>query len=198
MCSSDLNPVDADYRVNVESDSTVRADLTQKKEEMGEFLQGSAAFFQTAGPIIAQEPAAAEPLAEVYAASTRLFNLGKQAEDALDRFVRIAKEKAAQPKPPDPQAQQAQMDAQAKQAELSLKAQQGQDEHAIKQGELAVKNRELDIKTAELGIKQHEAMTARMKAEADAQLMAQKLGNDAQKTALDFEAKVRKDSQTAQ
>src|SRR5690606_38884051 len=40
------------YRIDVESDSTVRADLTQKKQDQAEFLQGSAAYFQGVAPAV--------------------------------------------------------------------------------------------------------------------------------------------------
>jgi len=101
-------PVLASYRVDIESDSTIRADLTRAKGEMGEFLAGTASYFQTMAPLIQGAPGAAEPITEIYAAFARYFSLGKQAEDALDSLVEMAKQQAAQsqePPPPTPEQQ---------------------------------------------------------------------------------------------
>ena len=69
-----------------ESDSTVRADLTRSRQEMAEFLQGTAQFSRR-WPRLSAGPEAAGPLVEMYAAFSRQFNLGKQAEDALEKFA---------------------------------------------------------------------------------------------------------------
>lgn len=128
-------PVQATYRVDIESDSTVRADLTRQKGQMSEFLAGSAQFFATAGPLIQAQPAAAEPLAEIYSATSRMFKLGKQAEDALDRFVALAKEAAENP-PPNPAAE-------AQKAEMAVKAKETESKIAIEQQKLALEERKM-------------------------------------------------------
>ena len=87
------------YRIDVESDSTVRADLTRKRTEMNDFLTGTATFFGTVAPIAAEQPELKAPLAEIYAAFARQFSLGKQAEDALERMIAMAGQAAQQPKP---------------------------------------------------------------------------------------------------
>lgn len=157
------DPVLRNYKVDVESDSTIRADLTQKKAEMGEFLKGSAAFFQTAAGIVQQMPEASEPLAEIYSASASLFNLGKQAEDALDRLVEGAKQ-SSQQKKPNPEEEKLKAETQAKQAELqmkgqemALKAEEGKVDVSIKQAELAIRREELAIKREELRLKRIES-----------------------------------------
>lgn len=128
-------PVQAAYRVDVESDSTVRADLSRQKGEMAEFLSGSAQFFATAGPLIQAQPAAAEPLAEIYSATSRMFKLGKQAEDALDRFVSLAKRSAENP-PPNPAAE-------AQKAEMAAKAKETESRIAIEQQKLALEQQKM-------------------------------------------------------
>ena len=137
------------YRIDVESDSTVRADLEKGRREMSEFLQGTAQFFSTMAPVVQQAPQAAGPVVEMYASFARQFNLGKQAEDSLDQLAEIAKAAAANP-PPNPEAE-------AKKAEMEAKAkseQQKADLEMKKLGvELQIKERELQIKDAELQIK---------------------------------------------
>src|SRR5262249_16825346 len=64
------------YRIDVESDSTIRGDLTRNQQNMSLFLQGTAQFAQAMPAVL-----------EVYGAFARQFKLGKQAEDAIDSFI---------------------------------------------------------------------------------------------------------------
>lgn len=128
------------YRIDVESDSTIRADMTRARGEMSEFLKGTAEFFGAVGPVVQEEPQLKEPLAEVYSSFARQFRLGKQAEDALDRMGQMAKQE--QPEQPDPEQQKAQAEAEAKQAEMQLKAQQMQADQQAKQAEIQLKQQE--------------------------------------------------------
>lgn len=94
------------YRIDVESDSTVRADLTRKRQDMAAFLEGTGQFFGTMAPLVQQSPALAAPIAEIYAAFARQFSLGKQAEDALEKMIAQAQQAAAAAPPqaqPDPE-----------------------------------------------------------------------------------------------
>lgn len=134
------NEVLASYRVDIETDSTVRADLTQKKTEMAEFLAGTGTYFASMQPVVAAGGAAvAEPIIEIYAAATRNYDLGKSAEDALDKLVKVARDEAKkaledpQPPPPDPNVIKAQGDAQAQ----NTKAQADGQAQVIKQQEVS-------------------------------------------------------------
>lgn len=118
-------PVLASYRVDVESDSTVRADLTRQKQDMTEFLTGTANYFRTMGPMLQEAPEAAGPVADIYASMARVFKLGREAEDALESLKAIAKKAASQPRP-NPEAEQAQAEMQMKQLELQHKQAEGQ------------------------------------------------------------------------
>lgn len=154
------------YRIDVESNSTIQADLERGREEMSAFLQGTGAYFAAMAPIVGQAPQAGEPVAEIYGSFAKQFNLGKTAEDALDKLVEMAKEMAANP-PPNPMAEQAKADAQAKQMEMQQAAQEKQAEFGLKQqemqantqisaAELQLKSRELDLKERELVLRQQE------------------------------------------
>jgi hypothetical protein len=100
MLQSSLNH----YRIDVESDSTVRADLGRRRGEIAEFLQGTATYFSTMAPIVQQAPPLAGPIMNMYAAFARQFSLGRQAENALEQMVEMAQQAAQQPPPPDPRA----------------------------------------------------------------------------------------------
>ena len=164
-------------RIDVESDSTVRADLENGRKEMGEFLNGTAQFFSSMAPIVAQAPQAAGPVVEMYSSFARQFNLGKQAEDALDQFAQIAKQAAENP-PPNPEAEAMQAEQQAKQAEmqanmqvkgqeLQIKQAEMQQKGQMGQAELALKEREIGLKEAELQLRAQEIAISRESATVD-------------------------------
>ena len=112
------------YRIDVESDSTIRADLTRQKQEVSEFLQGAGAYFQAVMPLVQEGALSEDAAVDIFAATARMFNLGKSVEDTLEKMVADAKMKAQQPKKekPDPEA----IKAQSEQAKLELQSQQVQ------------------------------------------------------------------------
>jgi hypothetical protein len=114
------------YAINVESESTIRADLTRQKAEVSEFLNASAAYFQAVAPLVMEGQMPPNVAIEVYAANSRLFNLGRATEVAIDEMVELAREKAKeppQPEPPNPDLVKAKADAEAKAADMELKRQ---------------------------------------------------------------------------
>jgi len=143
------------YRIDVESDSTVRADLTKSRQEMASFLEGTASFLQTMAPIIGQAPATAGPIIDMYASFARQFSLGKSGEDALDQLAELAKQAAAQPRPnPEAEAKKAEMqfemekfkaEQQGKAEERQLKMVGMQLDNQLKRRELGLKGQELDL-----------------------------------------------------
>lgn len=159
------------YRIDVESDSTVRADLEKGRREMSEFLQGTAQFFSTMAPVVQQAPQAAGPVVEMYASFARQFNLGKQAEDSLDQLAEIAKAAAQNPPPnPEAEAKKAELDAkmQGEQQKMQLEMQKLQQAASAQQAELQIKGVELQIKQVELQIKREELQLKEAVATTDA------------------------------
>lgn len=163
------------YRINVESDSTVRADLTKSRGEMSEFLQGTAQFFGTMQPIVQAAPEAAAPLAKMYAAFAQQFNLGKSAEDALEQFVKMAEQASQQPQgeeKPDPEVQMKMQEMQMKmkevEAKMKLEVSKLQLQAQNLQIDKQIKGAELQIKGQELGIKQNQFELSERSAEFDA------------------------------
>ena len=160
------------YRIDIETDSTIRADMTRNQEQMNTFLAGTAQFVQSMGEFVQTEPAAKPVIIEIYTAFARKFKLGKQAEDALDKLSQQVLQAAENPQPqPNPEAekakmemgimqQKAQMDAQASQADLQMKGQQMQMQAQSDERMMGVKERmaqmDLQIKELELQMKQRE------------------------------------------
>lgn len=106
------------YRVDVESDSTVRADVSRNQGEMNTFLQGTAQFIQAVGPAVQSGMMPKETVLEIYTSFARSFKLGKQAEDALEALQeRVSKEAQAQ-QGPTPEQLAAEKEKAAKELEL--------------------------------------------------------------------------------
>lgn len=145
------------YRIDIESDSTVRADLVKGRQEMSEFLAGTAQFFSTMTPIASQAPAALGPIVEIYSAFARQFNLGKQAEDALDQLTQMAQELAKNP-PPNPEAE-------AMKAEMAQRAKEADQKHDLEMQRLGL---DVKLKGADLKLKQRELGLKEATAEVDA------------------------------
>lgn len=178
------------YRVDVESQSTVRADLTQKKQEMSEFLAGSAAFFQGMAPIVQEAgPGAAEGALEIYAAATRNFDLGKSAEDAIDRMVTGAREQAKEardnPQPPQPTPEQIKTQADAQKAQLEGAKMQADGQKAQADAMLAQAQLKLDQQIA-----MADAQLAKLKLEGEQALAARQIEADQWKAKLDSVTKI--------
>jgi hypothetical protein len=139
------------YRIDVESDSTIRGDLTRNQQTMTLFLQGTAQFAGAMAPIVQQAPGMLQPVMEIYAAFARNFKLGKQAEDALDALADAARQAGGEPQPPkqDPKAEADKARAAAGMAKSQMDLQARAAEHAMTMQELAA---EQQIKSQDLAL----------------------------------------------
>jgi len=159
------------YRIDVESDSTIRADATKNREQMAQFLQGTAQFFQTMGPLLAQAPQAAGPVVDMYSAFARQFDLGKSAEDALEQMVELAKQ-AGQQDRPNPEMEKMKAEFEMKAKEFQHQVQMDQEEQQRKtaefQKDMQLKGADLQLKAAELKLKGEQLNLEESKAESEA------------------------------
>jgi hypothetical protein len=153
------------YKVDVESDSTVRADLTRNQEQMNLFIQGTAQYIQAVAPAVQAQLMPPDVAVDIYAAFARHFKLGKQVEDSLDRMASNAKEQAQKPQQekPDPEMLKAQAEMQAKQQDMQLRKQEMEMNLQFKQQEA-----------------QMDAQIAQQKAQADIQIAYAKANADIQ------------------
>jgi hypothetical protein len=170
------------YRIDIESDSTIRNDLSRNQQTMNLFLQGTAQFATAMGPIIMTDPGMKPMVMEIYGAFARQFKLGRQAEDAIEKATEHAMESANQPPPPDPKVEAEKAKAAHEKEKMGLEMQMKQAEHQMKmqmmQAELEIKREELQMRAQELQMKQQEMMMdaqiAERKAQVDAQAMEHK------------------------
>ena len=118
------------YNINIESDSTVRADLTRMKGEMSEFLNGTASFFGTMQPLVQQAPEMAKPVIDLYSSFARQFSLGREAELAVEKMGEIAEQAATNPKP-NPEAEKAKAEMSAKAQEMQARGQEAKAKNML-------------------------------------------------------------------
>ncbi|WP_245478399.1 MULTISPECIES: hypothetical protein [unclassified Mesorhizobium] len=137
------------YRIDVESDSTVKADLTRQKAETAEFMQAAGAYWAAVGPLIQQGEMSKEVAVEIFAANSRLFNLGKSVEDVLEKMVTDAKAQAGQPPQPSAEQQKAQADAKAREADQAAKVADAKTRQDAAAQDMQFKREQHDMTMAE-------------------------------------------------
>jgi hypothetical protein len=118
------------YRIDIETDSTTAADMQQAKQNIGEFVQGFGQFMQAVAPAVQSGAMPKDVAIDLLSSFQRAFNLGKGAEDALERWAQSSQpqpgQEGQQPQQPSPEDQKAAMEAQAAQADMQAKAQKAQ------------------------------------------------------------------------
>lgn len=179
------NDVLRSYRIDIETDSTVRADLGRTQEQMSLFLQGTAQYATAMAPIIQLQPQAKAGILEIYAAFARQYKLGKSAEDALDQMIEAGKH--PEPEKTSPEEQKMQLEAQKAQMQAQLDQQKGEREMQKMQAELQIKQEMAQI---DMQLKQMDLELKRELAQLEMQKMQMELGFKQQALEMDQQAKV--------
>ncbi|WP_054312275.1 hypothetical protein [Mesorhizobium sp. 1M-11] len=155
--------VTAGYRIDVETDSTVRADVSRKKQEATEFMTASSAFFAAVGPLVQQGVMPANAAITIYGSFARLFNLGKAIEDVLDEMIAKVQQGDGEPQAggqADAAAVAEKRKQEAAQLDQQIKVQNAELERQIKREnaslDLQIKNAELQIKNGQLAAVQRQ------------------------------------------
>lgn len=129
------------FRVDIESDSTVRPDMEQAQAEATQFLEASASYMTAIAPIVAQAPEMAAMLLNAFKQASRRFKFSRDLEEDIDQAVDSLVQRISQPQQPqaDPMAleqekakAQLQIEQAKTQGQLSLQAQKQQGELALK------------------------------------------------------------------
>lgn len=182
------------YRIDVETDSTIKSDMSKSKQEMAEFLNGTAQFFQSMAPLAQAGMVEQSLMAEIYSSFARTFRLGKQAEDALEQAAQKAKQ-APPPLPPEVQQQMQQMQEQV--AQLQEQAAKLQEENqalkADKSAEMQKAQLDGQVKVAvaqqDMALKQEEHQ---FKMQTEAQKHQMNMGAMQQKNVLSLQGERQK------
>jgi hypothetical protein len=183
------------YRIDVESDSTIRADMMRNREEMARFLEGTGQFFSTMAPLAQSDPSLVEPMTQMYSSFARQYNLGAEAEAALDRMAEAARQAAGQPKP-NPEMEKIQAEMQLKQQEAAFKAQELEIRKVEARAQMQAAEFDRKQATVKAMTERAKARTDRMKAESEIALreaeLEEKLADmserrEAEKRRLDYD-----------
>lgn len=133
------------YRIDIETNSTVDAEATEDKQDLAELLNAVSQFFNGVAPMVQSGVLPFEAAKSMLLAVVRRYRLGTEVEDSL------AQMQAPQPQGEDggkaqAEQQKLQMELQLKKAESDAKLQEMQMEARLKQLEMQLKERELQIK----------------------------------------------------
>ena len=149
------NDLQRNYRIDVETNSTVDAEATEDKQNMGEFLNAIAQFLNGAAPLVQQGVLPFDAAKSILLAVTRRYRFGPEVEDDLKKM------QAPQPQGNGTDAK-AKADLEAAQAEQKVKMEMLAIDKQIKEAEAAAKLEEIRRKS-ELAAAQHSAKMQELK-----------------------------------
>lgn len=151
------------YRVDIETNSTVDIESSDDKESVSEFLNAFGQFVTGVAPLVEKQVLPFDAMKTLMLAVTRKFRFGEEVESSLTQM-----QEPAPPKDPNAGAQaleqqksqallaQIQAKGQAEQtreqAKQATEQQKAQIEIALKQQDLAIAREELEIKKVELAL----------------------------------------------
>lgn len=112
------------FRIDIETDSTIKADQEADKAARVEFLKAAGGFLQQANEVGASNPIMVPLLGHMLQFGIRGFPVGKELEGEFNTTLQKLEKQAANPQPkPDPAMAKVQVYAQASQAKLQAETQ---------------------------------------------------------------------------
>jgi hypothetical protein len=159
-----------EFRIDIETDSTINIDEQQEKQAVTEYLQATGQFISQVAPVIQNLPALAPFMNKAIEFAARRYQAGRNMESALEQSLGAVTQQAMMmhqrqmqqlPGPEQIQQMQQQMQQmqqkgqQLEQENMQLKMQVGnkQVDMQMKQAELGMKQQELALKADEAGKK---------------------------------------------
>lgn len=172
------------YRIDIETDSTIAATLDSDMQGMVEVMTGVGKLLEAVAPMVQSQALPIDAAKELVMSVIRRARLGMAVEDAFDKM----KAPAPQPPPPDHSLEvakiKAQSDQQIAQMKIQAEAQQTQVEHqTIANTEAAKANVDAQRVSAETGMKmqlesqakEHEAALEQLKIQSENERKAHEL-----------------------
>lgn len=157
------------YRIDIETDSTIAPDEQAEQANMAKALEAITAYVGTIGPMVASGNLPKEASLKLLKVYLRKFKWGREMEEVIEEL-----ERQPQQPQPDPEAEKMKAEMQAKQAEM-------QAEMQMKQQEFQMEMRKL---MAEL---QADQQSAQQELAQDAQEHAQEMQQDREKHELELQ-----------
>jgi hypothetical protein len=166
-----------EFKIEIETDSTIRADLSQAQQNISGFVTGLGEFMQSAGPAVQAGYMPPEVAIGYIGVFSRQFKLGREAEAITDQWMQAVKDLANKPKEPSPEEKKAQLEMQAMQQKAALETQKQQADLQAQQAKNAM---EMEKAQAELALKREELQLKREEMALKAQAMQQEQAMKAQ------------------
>ncbi len=142
-----------EFAIEIETDSTIRADLARAQENISGFVTGFGGFIESVGPAVEMGYMPPEIAVGLLQAFARNYKIGREAETLMDTWKKQLEQKAKQPPappPPDPKLEAEKVKAAAVIQKTQLDGQLAQADHQMT---MAEKKAEFDMKMAELTAK---------------------------------------------
>ena len=128
------------FRIDIESDSTIQLNENEEKQNRLEFVQSFGGLLQQALPVIQAAPQMAPVVSEVMLYAVRGFKAGRQLEGVIEQMSDSMVQQAQQPQGPSLEEQ-----------ELQLKARELQGNQAMDQARLQLDAQKVAIDAAQAG-----------------------------------------------
>ena len=167
-----------DFRIDVETDSTIEIDEERAKGARIEFLRALGPFMEKTIPVAGSDPKLGTVLMEALLWLTKGFRAGRGMESSLEQLVQMAREAAKQPQQPQPNPEEkkaqaeikvleqrseieiaalekkTQIEIQGQREQAALKQQTMQTQFEIKLAEANLDERKLALEERAVGIKE--------------------------------------------
>jgi hypothetical protein len=126
------------FRVDIETDSTIKSDESQEKQDRVEFLKAFSDFMEKTMQAGAQDPDIVPLAGAMLQFGVRAFPVGKELESAISTYIQKKEREAANPQPkPNPEMMKVQGELQLQQAQQQGEQQTAQ---AKAQADIAVQH----------------------------------------------------------
>lgn len=132
------NDLQRSYRIDIETNSTIDAEATEDKKDIGELLNALAQFLNGIGPLIESGTMPFDAAKSMMMVIVRRFKFGNEVEEQINAMQQPQAK-------PDPNAQKAQLEMQQMQQEMAGKERERTQTAQLAQMDMALKQREHEL-----------------------------------------------------
>lgn len=157
------------YKVDIETNSTLDADVSEDKENMTEFVNSLSQFLLAVQPLVERGSMPFDAAKAMLLQMSRRFNFGAEVEDEL--------KKMQEGEPNDPEADKAQQEVEQAKQELEIERMKFEQEKEIQQMELEMERKKMEL---EMQYMQREMQLEMQYRQKEQQLQADKYLNSIQ------------------
>ena len=189
--------VTRNYKLEIETDSTIALDEQQEKEAANEYLSVVTPFMEKTAAVMQGSPALGPVMAEILMAVSRRYKWGRGLEETIESAMQQVQQQAQQamqaPPQPDPAVMKIQMESQAKQQQMQMEAQISQSKMQMEaQIEQAKQQMEFQFRDRELQTKEVEAQAKVQREQFESSAQVQKMRGELMATIQKLEGEIQK------